>query len=92
MKTAVTPKRAILLAAWAISLILVASYGHSQTPATQPTVLSGNDVGFSLERVERVYASGRRGSVAIGSWVVKVDGRWIPVQSVESPSMKRIGE
>lgn len=92
MKT-VTPKRAILIAVWAVSLILVGTYTNSQTPSqapAQPMLITGSDVGFQLQRVER----GQPGGVvqAVGSWVVKVNGMWIPVQSVESPSMKRIGE
>ena len=95
MKRMVATRRALLIAVWAMSLVLVGTYGHSQTPPSpaQPTVLTANDVGFSLQRIERGYAGFAPGSpVAIGSWVVKVNGMWIPVQSVESPSMKRIGE
>ena len=78
MKT-VTPKGAILVAAWAISLILVGTYGHSQAPIPrtgQTAVLSGNDVGFQLQRSD--------GGRAFGNWVVKINGAWVPVGSEAS--------
>lgn len=38
-------------------------------PAPGPTMLSGSDIGFPVER--------RKGDVPVGRLVVRVDGRWI---------------
>jgi hypothetical protein len=38
-------------------------------PAPSPMVLSGSDIGFRIE--------GRRGDTPVGTWVVRIDGRWI---------------
>jgi hypothetical protein len=46
----------------------VSAQSIAVVPVT-PTVLSGDNIGFRIE--------GYRGSVAVGTLVVKVDGQWI---------------
>jgi hypothetical protein len=36
-------------------------------------VLSGNDIGFRVE--------GRKGSVVVGRFVVRIDGKWVDAES-----------
>jgi hypothetical protein len=63
---------------WAASLLVTAHYAKAQdrrvagAPVTQPTIISGGDVGF------RVWSNGPSGPV--GEWVVRVDGRWLTPQ------------
>jgi len=91
-----TLKRIGLVVVWAATLILVAQWGNSQTPRqpsqnpalrtlpgapfNPPIMISGNDVGFSLQEVN---ANG-----AVGTWMVKVDGQWTPVRS--APTAQRL--
>ena len=39
-----------------------------------PIVISGNDVGFRME--------GRKGNTPVGRLVVRIDGKWMDVESV----------
>jgi hypothetical protein len=41
-------------------------------PVQPPVVLSGSDVGFQL--------TGHAGTTPVGNLVVRVDGKWVPVQ------------
>jgi hypothetical protein len=61
---------------WAVSLLAVWSMTSSaqvrpSVPLVTeaPTIISGNDVGFRLERTQN--------GIAIGALVVRVDGRWV---------------
>jgi hypothetical protein len=68
---------------WALSLVAVGAISSlaqaqrpSQPPGLQfnvltesPTVVSGNDVGFRIERTQD--------GILIGRLVVRVDGRWV---------------
>jgi hypothetical protein len=80
MKSIINLKRIVMVAIWATSLILVGNYGHTQTlkqpvnSSNYSTLISGTDLGFGLQMVQN--------GKAIGVWVVKVDGAWIPVGSV----------
>ena len=70
---------------WAFSLVLVGAVtALAQAPRgvpntrdapvlENPTILTGPDVGFRLERV--------RDGVPVGHVVVKVDGRWVEPQA-----------
>jgi len=70
---------------WTFSLILVgaltaaaqAQRGQPNIPGAftleSPTILTGADVGFRLERV--------REGVPVGRVVVRVDGRWVEPQA-----------
>jgi hypothetical protein len=71
---------------WAISLMVTAALTAAQTAAPigvpdgmiteAPTILSGPELGFRLERTEN--------DIAIGRLVVRVDGRWIETGSPAS--------
>jgi hypothetical protein len=78
----ITFKKIGLIVLWAASLMLVAQWGHTQTPKNLPTpagmVISGNDIGF---RFEGLSAGGATGLGATGVWMVKVNGAWMPVTS-----------
>jgi len=45
---------------------------RSTQPVDPPIVLSGNDVGFRV--------TGRQGDTPVGSLMVRVDGKWVPVR------------
>jgi hypothetical protein len=74
-----------VLAAWALSLVVVGvltaaaqvrpPQARTVDPMTlaSPTILTGGDVGFRLERV--------RDGVPVGRVVVRVDGHWVEPQS-----------
>jgi hypothetical protein len=60
---------------WALSLIAVSAIsGSAQTLPTflhmeNETVVSGNDIGFRIERTQD--------GIPVGKVVVRVDGRWV---------------
>jgi hypothetical protein len=73
-----------LVVLWALSLGIVGvlTAAAQVSPPTRnpqtflldsPTILSGDDVGFRLERV--------RDGVPVGRVVVRVDGRWVEPQT-----------
>ena len=69
-----------LAAVWALSLIVVGSMSSSaqvrpgfQSLLELPTILSGSDVGFRIERT--------RDGIPVGTIVVRVDGRWVAAES-----------
>jgi hypothetical protein len=67
-----TRKRITLIVVWALSLMVVAAIVHAQTPAprgTTPTIISGSDLGFRVER--------QRGDRVFGTFVVRINGEWI---------------
>jgi len=72
------------IALWLVSLAAVAGFtttfmgAQAPSPAQQlggslitesPTVVSGNDIGFRIERTQN--------GIAVGKLVVRVDGRWV---------------
>ena len=84
-------KRVGLIVLWAVSLMLVAQWGHTQTVQTSPvnpfnvpagTVISGNDIAFRFQGLTR--------GVATGTWMVKVGTAWVPVGS--PATLKPAGE
>ena len=60
-----------LIAFWLASLVFVAvaTLAVAQNRLPEPRLLSGNDIGF---RVERTDVNGR----PVGRWVVRFDGQW----------------
>jgi hypothetical protein len=42
-----------------------------------PTVISGNDIGFRVERWE--------GDTPVGRWVVRKDGKWVEPRTTMAP-------
>lgn len=67
----------VTLAATA-SGILASAQGLTRQPPTEARVLSGRDVGFRIEGKDP--RTGR----PTGTWVVRIDGRWVPVGSTPS--------
>jgi len=78
--------RLILVVAWALSLAGVAAVAQPKPDAPLPprpgTVISGTDLGFRVE-------STNEGSIA-GTLVVRMNGRWVPVEHVSSPRIKKL--
>ena len=79
-----------LLLLWALSLIAVgsiSSFAQARRPGTtirdvprlteSPTVVSGNDVGFRIERTQDGIPSGRI--------VIRLNGRWMDTGTTTSP-------
>jgi len=64
-----------------VSLLAIVStvlMGQSRTPAvSDPVVLSGDDLGFRIDRHE--------GGRPIGTWVVRLNGRWVEPKSAMQP-------
>lgn len=54
-----------------ITLLAVGTwaYGQARTQAVNPTVISGNDIGFRIE--------GTRGDRPVGTLVIRVNGQWV---------------
>jgi hypothetical protein len=51
-----------------------------QPQAPPPTIISGNDIGFRIDRYN--------GETPVGTWVVRLNGQW--VEPSYSASMKRV--
>jgi hypothetical protein len=66
----------VLVLLSAAVLIACAAIGYAQArPDTRPVpplVLSGSDIGFRVE--------GRKGTAAVGHFVVRIGGRWVDVE------------
>jgi hypothetical protein len=61
-----------LVVIWAMSIVAAGVWAHAQTtvPQTQePTILSGNDLGFRIDS--------RKGNTPVGTIVVRVKGQWV---------------
>ena len=74
-------KRALsIVAAWLFSLVAIASIAQSgsTTPDREPTVISGKDIGFRVERFD--------GGRPVGVLVIRVDGQWVEPKSVPKPT------
>jgi hypothetical protein len=90
-------KRTLTVVIWMVSVFAAGLCSHAQAPLQQPdvrqppsaqqpgvspTVISGNDIGFRIDR--------RRGSTPVGTLVVRINGQWVePEQSME---VKRLTE
>ena len=70
-------QRVLIVLMMVIVFLAGAAWARAQrqplTPPMDPTVLSGGDIGFRMV--------GRKGDTAIGSLVVRVDGKWISAES-----------
>jgi hypothetical protein len=69
-----------IVAAWLFSLIAIGAIAQSRptTPNTEPNVISGDDIGFRVDRYD--------GKRPVGEIVVRVDGRRIVPKSVPQPT------
>ena len=77
-----------LAVVWTLSLVVVAAasfsaQGRGGVPRLSsslitegPTLISGNDIGFRIERT--------KDGIAIGKLVVRVDGRWVDTDTTVS--------
>jgi len=77
-------KRVILVAVWTVFVSVVSILASAQALRVEPqtpTVLSGNDIGFSV--------TGTRGGKPVGQIVVKVNGQWVDAELFD-PSVKRL--
>jgi len=54
---------------------------QSGSAGEPPTVISGSDIGFRMDR--------RRGNTAVGRFVVRINGQWLDVE--EAVVAKRLG-
>jgi hypothetical protein len=76
---AVRTRRWTLAILWALSLAVVGVVSSSAQPqrgrpgvdllTVSPSVVSGSDIGFRLERTQD--------GIAVGRIVIRVDGRWV---------------
>jgi hypothetical protein len=72
--------RAVLVAAWLISLIaagaVAGQLAYRFEPLPEPIVLSGSDIGFRVE--------GRLGAQPAGHIVIRLNGQWVvPTQQTD---------
>jgi hypothetical protein len=74
---ALLARRWTLAMIWALSIVATAAMAAAAQRLTiSPTLVSGNDVGFRIERTQDGFPVGRL--------VVRVDGRW--VDALPSPT------
>ena len=62
----------VLVVLWLVSLVAVGVLAQGQQP--QPMVISGNDIGFRPDAVQR-------GKRVVGTWVIRINGQWVETQS-----------
>ena len=74
--------RTVLVVLCSMFLLAAGAWLHAQTQKT-PTVISGNDLGFRID--------GRRGNTPTGTLVIKMNGQWVPVESVAAPKALTTG-
>jgi len=88
MKLEITAKKAVLITAWIMSLILAGTYGNAQDDQfplrrqIQPTFVTGSDLGFQFQSIQ--------GERAIGYWMIRINGSWIQIGS--TPSIRPLGD
>jgi hypothetical protein len=61
---------------WALSLVAVATITASAQSfllIESPQIVSGNDIGFRLERTQD--------GIPVGKMVIRIDGKWVDVAS-----------
>ena len=85
-------KRIVVVGLWVASMFMAGMWGYAQTPVpapqirtapqpqSEPTILSGNDLGFRVDRY--------RGSTPVGRLMVRIDGRWVEFE--ESVTTRRL--
>jgi hypothetical protein len=60
----------IIATIWLVSLVIVGTYAQ-QTPANPPNLITGPDLGFSIET--------HKNGVIHGRLMVRLKGEWVPV-------------
>jgi hypothetical protein len=76
-------KRITLIIVWALSLIIVGALAHAQTlvqRGTTPTIISGSNLGFLVERQEADRVTGKL--------MVRINGLWVIAEP--SPGAKAL--
>jgi len=83
-------KKMLLLAVvWVASMFGAGVWGYAQVqlpqpaprlPGTQPTVISGPDLGFRVD--------GHKGNTPLGRFVVRIDGHWVEIE--ETAGIRRL--
>ncbi len=72
-----------LIAFWMFSLVVVAVLTavavRAQVDKTPPRIMSGNDLGFRVEGIDR------RTGKPTGVLVIRVDGQWVEIGAGSSP-------
>jgi hypothetical protein len=75
-----------LVVLWAASVVAAGAWTQAQAPlvpspsAPPPTIISGNDLGFRVDR--------QKGNVPVGALMVRVNGQWVEVEF--GAAMKRL--
>jgi hypothetical protein len=78
--------RITLILVWALSLIIVGVFAHAQSPAQRgasPTIISGRDLGFRVQRQENNRVT--------GTLLVRINGEWVtaePAPGAKALSLK----
>lgn len=74
-------RKSIAAFALTAALLAAAALGYAQArprlKTIQPMILSGDDIGFRVER--------HKGSSVVGRFMVRIDGRWIDVDASFEP-------
>jgi len=72
------------LVIWIVSLVAVAAATsvlmRAQGAPTLGTVLSGVDIGFRFDGMSDTVVNGAKTDAALGTVVVHVGGKWVPVK------------
>jgi hypothetical protein len=74
--------RILLVVICASFLLGLGAWLHAQTTDTA-RIVSGSDIGFRIE--------GRRGNTPLGTFVIKINGQWVPVESAAAPKALTTG-
>jgi hypothetical protein len=74
--------RILLVVICASFLLGLGAWLHAQATDTA-RIVSGSDIGFRIE--------GRRGNTPIGTFVIKINGQWVPVESAAAPKALTTG-
>ena len=62
----------VLVVLWLATVVAVGVLAQGQQ--TPPMVISGTDIGFRPDPVQR-------GKRVVGAWVVRINGQWVETQS-----------
>lgn len=81
--------RTLVVAAWLLSLWTVAAIGQTPrvtTPEWTPApdkIFSGSEIGFRVDRLD--------GTIPVGTFMVRVNGRWVEVEAQAVPQVRKTG-
>jgi hypothetical protein len=69
--------RVLFVLLWLASIAVVGTLVSAQTRRDPAPIISGTDLGFRAE--------GWNGQARTGTWMVRIDGRWVEAQSTIKP-------